>query len=171
MSANQENQARRRRVILDILTGDVKVHEQKDLVEILRQRGISATQASVSRDLKALGAVRARGYYEIPSWLDEDEEGTPFRRVVSFVRSVKPCGPYQTLLVTDKGAGRIVAQAIAESEWEDIVGTVDGDSSVLILTSNFFFQRLVYERLKHYLSAGGESELIFDTLDESPPRP
>jgi len=168
MSASQESQARRRKAIVDILSEDEKVHEQKDLVEILRQRGISATQASVSRDLKALGAVRARGHYEIPSWLDEEEEESPFRRVTDFVRSVRPCGPYQTLLVTEKGAGRIVAQAIEESGWEDVLGTVDGDSSVLILTANFFFQRLVYERLKYYLSEDGERELIFEEL---PPRP
>jgi len=162
MSASQESQARRRKAIVDILSEDEKVHEQKDLVEILRQRGISATQASVSRDLKALGAVRARGHYEIPSWMDEDEEESPFRRVTDFVRSVKPCGPYQILLVTDKGAGRIVAQAIEESGWEDILGTIEGDSSVLILMANFFFQRLVYERLKYYLSENGERELIFE---------
>ena len=160
MSASQESQARRRRVILEILSDDAKVYEQKELVEILHKRGISATQASVSRDLKALGAVRARGYYEIPSWTSEEGE-SPFRRVVTFVRRVRPCGPYQTLLVTDKGAGRVVAEAIERSEWEDIAGMVNGDSSVLILTENFFFQRLVYERLKYYLSDGGENELIF----------
>lgn len=158
MSASQESQARRRRMILDILTNEGKVYEQKDLVEMLRKRGIQSTQASVSRDLKALGAVRARGYYEIPAWIHEEGD-SPFRRVATFVRSVKPCGPYQTLLVTDKGAGRVVAEAIERSEWEDVAGMVNGDSSVLILTENFFFQRLVYERLKYYLSE--ENEIIF----------
>lgn len=161
MSSDREVQARRRQAILEILAGDEKVSEQKELVERLRARGIPATQPSVSRDLKTLGAVRTQGHYEIPSWDEEDEEGVvPFRRVVPFVRAVKPCGPYQTLLVTNAGAGRMVSQAINESAWEDVVGTIDGDSSVLILTENQFFQRLVYERLKHYLTADGENELI-----------
>lgn len=153
MSSNREVQAKRRQAIVEILTESRKVSEQKEMVELLGERGIPATQSSVSRDLKVLGAVRTRGYYEIPSWTEEEEEEgvSPFRRVIPFVRAVKPAGPYQTLLVTDTGAGRVVAQAIDESAWEDVVGTIHGDSSVLILTENFFFQRLVYERLKYFL--------------------
>jgi transcriptional regulator of arginine metabolism len=158
MSKDRELQARRRQAILEILAGDEKVTEQKELVERLRARGFPATQSNISRDLKALGAVRTEGSYEIPSW--NEEEGPPFRRVVSFVREVRPCGPYQLLLVTDPGAGRIVAQALNESAWEDVVGTVDGDSSVLVLTENVFFQRIVYSKLRHYLSEDDESSLI-----------
>lgn len=161
MSSDREIQARRRQAILEILAGDEKVSEQKELVERLQARGIQATQPSISRDLKVLGAVRTRGHYEIPSWDEEGEEGVlPFRRAVPFIREVRPCGPYQMLLVTDPGAGRIVAQALNESAWEDVVGTVDGDSSVLILTENSFFQRIVYGKLRHYLSEGDESAPI-----------
>lgn len=160
MPSDREVQARRRQAIVEILAGDQRVSEQRELVERLREMGIPATQPSVSRDLKGLGAVRTQGYYEIPSWNEEEEEGaSPFRKVAPFVRRVKQAGPYQLLLVTDPGAGRVVSQAIAESEWEDIVGTVDGDSSVLILTENFFFQRLVHERLKYFLTEGGEYEI------------
>jgi hypothetical protein len=68
--------------------------------------------------------------------------------------------PYQILLVTDPGSGRIVAQALNDSAWEDVVGTVDGDSSVLILTENLFFQRAVHSKLKHYLSEGDENAVV-----------
>lgn len=159
MSSDREVQAKRRRAILEILAGDEKISDQRDLVDRLRQRGIQATQPSVSRDLKILGAVRTQGFYEIPSWNEEDEE-MPFRRAVPFVRQVRQAGPYQILLVTDPGAGRLVTQAINKSNWEDVVGTVDGDSSVLILTENIFFQRLVYEKLKHYLKAGENSVVV-----------
>lgn len=159
MSKDREVQARRRHAILEILAGDEKMTEQKDLVERLHARGIQATQSNISRDLKALGAVRTRGYYEIPSW-NVEEKGPPFRRVVPFVREVRTCGPYQILLVTDAGAGRIVAQALNESAWEDVVGTVDGDSSVLILTENIFFQRVAYSKLKHYLSESEDSVVV-----------
>jgi len=159
MSKDRELQGRRRQAILEILAGDEKVTEQKELVEMLQARGFPATQSNISRDLKALGAVRTEGYYEIPSW-NVEEEGPPFRKVISFVRAVRPCGPYQILLVTDPGAGRIVAQALNDSAWEDVVGTVDGDSSVLILTENMFFQRVVYSKLRHYLSDGDESRII-----------
>src|SRR5262245_55849947 len=109
MSSDREVQARRRQAILEILAGDEKVTEQKEIVERLHAQGIPATQSSISRDLKVLGAVRTQGYYEIPSWSQEEEEEgvSPFRRIIPFVRGVRPAGPYQTLLVTDSGAGRM----------------------------------------------------------------
>lgn len=160
MSSDREIQAKRREAILEILGGEERISEQKELVERLHARGIPATQSSISRDLKFLGAVRTQGYYEIPSWVEEDEEVSPFRKVVPFVRRVRQAGPYQLYIVTAPGAGRVVAQAITESDWEDIVGIIEGDSGVLLLTENFFFQRLLYERLKFYLSADGENEIV-----------
>ncbi len=162
MPSDREVQARRREALVAILTGEEKVTDQRDLVEMLRKLGIPATQSSISRDLKALGAVRARGYYEIPSWSEEEATDyvSPFRRVLPFLRRVKQAGPYQLLVATEPGAGRIVSQAINDSEWEDVVGTIDGDSAVLILTENFFFQRLVYERIKYYARLDGRIELL-----------
>jgi len=161
MSSDRELQAKRRQAILEILAGDERFTDQRDLVARLRERGIPATQSSISRDLKFLGAVRTQGYYEIPSWVDEEgEEASPFRKVVPFIRRVRQAGPYQMFIVTAPGAGRVVAQAIAESRWEDIVGIIEGDSGVLILTENFFFQRLVYSRLKHYLGAEEGYEIV-----------
>lgn len=162
MPSDREVQARRREALVAILTQEEKVTDQRDLVEMLRKLGIPATQSSVSRDLKALGAVRARGYYEIPSWSEEKDADyvSPFRRVLPFLRRVKQAGPYQLLVMTEPGAGRIVSQAINDSDWEDVVGTIDGDSAVLILTENFFFQRLVYERIKYYARLDGRVEII-----------
>src|SRR3954468_3175025 len=102
MPADRAGQERRKEAIQEILRKDQGIEEQKDLVEKLREMGIQATQSSVSRDLRDLGAVRSKGYYMIPSWSDEEE--SPFRRVTDFIRSVKPAGPYQILLVTDPGA-------------------------------------------------------------------
>jgi transcriptional regulator of arginine metabolism len=167
MPSDREVQARRREALVEILR-DQEVSDQRDLVEILSQRGIPATQSSISRDLKALGAVRTRGYYEIPSWTEEEDEDyvSPFRKAVPFLRKVRQAGPYQLLVVTEPGAGRMVSQAINDSEWEDVVGTLDGDSSVLILTENFFFQRLVYERIKYYARAEGRTEILGDKEPE-----
>jgi arginine repressor len=80
--------------------------------------------------------------------------------VVPFVRRVRQAGPYQLFIVTAPGAGRAVTQSITESEWEEIVGIIEGDSGVLILTENFFFQRLLYERLKYFLGAAGAGEIV-----------
>ena len=134
------------------------VEQQQDLVDRLRARGFSATQSNVSRDLRDIGAVRAQGQYMIPSWTQSED--SPFRKVVPFIRKMNAAGPHQLLVVTDPGAGPLVEQAIADGEWSELVGTVSGHSSVLILTENFFFQKLVYQRIRYYLGMDwtGEAE-------------
>jgi len=155
MPADRAAQERRKEAIQEILRKDQGIEEQKDLVERLREMGIQATQSSVSRDLRDLGAVRSKGYYMIPSW-EEEEEESPFRKVVDFILEVKPAGPYQTLLITEPGAASLVAHAIDLGKWEDVVGTLAGDNSVLILTDHAFDQKLVFERLKYYMEGGEE---------------
>lgn len=156
MPAGRESQTRRKEAIQEILKEDPGIEEQKDLVERLREKGIQATQSSVSRDLRDLGAVRTKGYYKIPSWSDEEEEEeqeSPFRRVVDFILEVRPAGPHQTLLITEPGAAGVVAQAIDAAQWEDIVGTLAGDNSVLILTDNAIFQKLLFDRLRYFMES------------------
>jgi len=149
MPSDRETRERRRQAIREILLHEEPVEQQQDLVDRLRARGFSATQSNVSRDLRDIGAVRAQGQYMIPSWTQSED--SPFRKVVPFIRKINPAGPHQLLVVTDPGAGPLVAQAIEDDQWADLVGTVSGHSSVLILTDNFFFQKLVYQRIRYYL--------------------
>jgi len=149
MPSDREIRERRRQAIREILLHEEPVEQQQDLVDRLRARGFSATQSNVSRDLRDIGAVRAQGQYMIPSWTQSED--SPFRKVVPFIRKMKAAGPHQLLVVTDPGAGPLVEQAIADGEWPDLVGTVSGHSSVLLLTANFFFQKLVYQRIRYYL--------------------
>lgn len=159
MPADREIQRQRQKVIRDILREGEPVADQRELVERLRQMGIPAAQPSVSRDLKELGAVRSGGRYYIPSWAERADE-SPFRRALPLIRSVRTAGPYQMLMVTMEGAGAAVAAAIDASDWEDLVGTVAGYSSVLLLTEHKFFQDLLIYRLKffrdEYGDGGGE---------------
>jgi transcriptional regulator of arginine metabolism len=154
MPSDRETRERRRQAIREILLHDEPVEQQQDLVNRLRERGFSATQSNVSRDLRDIGAVRLQGQYMIPSWTQSED--SPFRKVVPFIRKMNPAGPHQLLVVTDPGAGQLVEQAIADGEWPDLVGTVSGHNSVLLLTDNFFFQKLVYQRIRYYLGMDWE---------------
>lgn len=155
MPAKRDAQERRREAILEILRGDEEIGQQREIVELLRQRGISATQSSVSRDLQELGVIRLGDHYILPDWMGVV---SPFEKVAEFVQEVKPAGPYQTLLVTKPGAGGVVAQAIDSSAWDDVVGTVAGINSVLVLTDGGFDQKLLFARLKRYLGAEEDEE-------------
>ena len=156
MPSKREVQARRREAIRNILlTNEPPIEEQKELLKRLKEMGIPATQSSVSRDLREMGVVRVAGHYEIPSWFDEE---SPFRRAKDLVVKIATAGPYQTVIVTQPGAGGFVAEAVEASQWEDVVATVAGYSSVLILTENKFFQDVVWHHLKHYLDMDSKAE-------------
>lgn len=158
MPSDREIRDRRRLAIREILLHDEPVLHQHDLVDRLRKRGFAATQSNVSRDLRDIGAVRHDGQYVIPSWTQSED--VPFRKIVPFIRKINPAGPHNLLIVTDPGVGPAVAQAIEDGQWPDLVGTVSGHSSVLLLTDNVLFQKLVYQRIRHYL--GMESVTLDD---------
>jgi transcriptional regulator of arginine metabolism len=161
MPSDREVRDRRRQAIREILLHDEPVLHQHALVDRLRERGFAATQSNVSRDLRDIGAVRHDGQYMIPSWTQSED--SPFRKIVPFVRKINQAGPHNLLVVTDPGAGPAVAQAIEDDQWPDLVGTVSGHSSVLLLTDNFLFQKLVYQRIRYYL---GMENVTLDNQEE-----
>ena len=147
MPSDREAQKKRRLAILEILKGNEPITQQKDMVEKLREMGIPATQSSVSRDLSDIGAVRINGEWMLLGVHDS----AVFERVVEHVTEVRVAGPHLILLKTHPGAGALVAQAFDLSPWDEIVGTVAGLNSVLILTHDAFFQKIVNARLQGYL--------------------
>jgi transcriptional regulator of arginine metabolism len=157
MPSDREIRERRRQAIREILWNETPVEHQQELVDRLRARGFAATQSNVSRDLRDIGAVRSQGTYIIPSWTRNED--SPFRKVVPFIRKIKAAGPHQLLVVTDRGAGPVVAQAIEDDGWTDLVGTVAGHSSVLLLTENFFLQKLLIQHIRYYLGADWAGEV------------
>jgi transcriptional regulator of arginine metabolism len=158
MSSNREVQERRREMIRTILMDEeTPVGDQKELVELLKARGFAATQPSVSRDLRDLGAVRIQGRYQILDWLQSDEE-SPVQKAKGLVLRIMTVESNQILVVTERGAGMYFDEALEASGWEDIVGTLAGYSSVLIFTQNKFFRNLVWQLLEHYLGRGREAE-------------
>lgn len=163
MPTSPKVRRRRMEAIREMLLGDEPPQDQMEIVDRLEKKRISATQSSVSRDLRQLGAVRIDGYYRIPSWLQEEDTTAPFRRVLPFIMKAQAIGPNIMLLATSAGAGHLVAEVLEASEWEDIDGIVAGHSSVLLLTQHKFFQDLVFNRLKHYMDTEfGEGE--YETL-------
>jgi arginine repressor len=97
----------------------------------------------------------------VPSWTQSED--SPFRKVIPFVRKISQAGPHNLLIVTDPGAGTAVAQAIEDGQWPDLVGTVSGHSSVLLLTDNVLFQKLVYQRIRYYM---GMENMTLDNQEE-----
>ncbi len=113
------------------------VTNQPQLVELLAADGINATQATVSRDLEDLGAVKVRvpggeTVYAIPEYepariAPEDQ----LRRVMGeWVAEVRKSGDL-IVLRTPPGCAHVVASALDRSGMNGLLGTVAGDDTLL----------------------------------------
>ena len=123
------------------LIGRHPVTSQPQLLELLSTEGISATQATVSRDLEDLGAVKVRvsggeTVYAIPDY--EPERMAPhdhLRRVLSeWVVEISKSGNL-VVVRTPPGCAHVVASALDRSALPGLLGTVAGDDTLFIVAS------------------------------------
>jgi transcriptional regulator of arginine metabolism len=124
--------AARRRTIRDLLSRD-SVTSQADLLARLRARGYSVTQATVSRDLQALGAEKQRGRYSLVSKRQVASDGVS-RILSGYVNSITASGNL-VVLKTPPGAAQMVAAALDGAGLDGVLGTVAGDDTVLVVAS------------------------------------
>lgn len=118
------------------------VSSQAQLVELLEAEGIVATQATVSRDLEELGAVKVRipggaMAYAIPDYTRGDRSGSDdhLRRVLGeFVVEVAHSGNI-VVLRTPPGSAHVVGSALDRAGLPNILGTVAGDDTLLVVVN------------------------------------
>lgn len=125
------------------------VTSQPMLLELLEEEGIEATQATVSRDLEDLGAVKVRirkgqTAYAIPDFApDRIAPQDQLRRVLSeWVAEVEFNDP-MVVVRTPPGCAHVVASALDRSRLKGIIGTVAGDDTLFcVADSNYGAKRL-----------------------------
>jgi transcriptional regulator of arginine metabolism len=145
--------AARHRAVRSILVRHV-VSSQGDLVAHLAADGFDVTQATVSRDLQTLGAVKARdgdGHlrYVLAEGLapaDESQE-TLGRAISEFVESIVPSGNL-VVVKTPPGAAHVVAAAVDGSGLDGVLGTVAGDDTLMIVADETVGGRAVADELE-----------------------
>ncbi|HYO15299.1 MAG TPA: arginine repressor [Thermoanaerobaculia bacterium] len=148
MPMDHEIKETRQQAILEILPNE-RVTSQLELVDLLRQRGISATQSSVSRDLRELGVAWIGGRYALPQEREGRDPGlAEFSR---FLRGVKPAGPHLTVIFTAVGTAQSVGLAIDRAGWPEVVGTMAGDDTVFAATASARDQKRLIQRLDSFL--------------------
>lgn len=152
MPSGTLEQNERRRAIARLLSERV-VNRQAELVELLRAEGYLATQSSVSRDLRDLGATKLRSGYTLPKRGEEveDDDAETLQVVTEFVRDIHSAGPNLLVVMTAVGAAQRVAVMLDRSGWPEIVGTVSGDDTIFVATQNAGEQRRLKARLRQHL--------------------
>jgi transcriptional regulator of arginine metabolism len=141
MSTASTRVARQSRIVA--LVAQMAIRSQTELARLLAAEGIEVTQATLSRDLDELGAVKLRGadsgaaVYVIP------EDGSPVRGVqggtsrlarllAELLVSAEGSGNL-TVLRTPPGAAQFLASAIDRAALHEVVGTIAGDDTVMAI--------------------------------------
>jgi transcriptional regulator of arginine metabolism len=123
------------------LLAEHAVTNQTQLVELLAADGVAATQATVSRDLDELGAVKVRvpggaTVYAIPELpMERHVPEDTLRRVLGeFVVDVAHSGNL-VVLRTPPGSAHVVASALDRTGLRGVVGTVAGDDTLIVVVA------------------------------------
>ena len=150
----------RRQHLLARILGENAVSSQDQLVELLGREGIAATQATVSRDLEEIGAVKVRIpgveglVYAVPE-LPRDQVAPldHLRRVLGeWVVDVATSGNL-LVLRTPPGSAHVVASALDRAGLEGAIGTVAGDDTVLVVAADHLSGEALSERLEQITGA------------------
>lgn len=130
--------ARRRHLIERILRHE-GASSQESLALALAGEGFSVTQATISRDLGAIGAVKTRSGYRLAVDLNSPEAADAAARLGQAVREhAREITPAGTLVVirTAPGHSGIVADALDRANPSGVVGTIAGDDTIFIATAS-----------------------------------
>ena len=148
-TATTQDRDERRRAIARILR-EKTIDRQSELVELLRAQGFAATQSSVSRDLRDMGAAKLKNGYSLPH-SDTNSNGQSLQQAAEFVHELRAAGPNLLVVRTAIGAAQRVAVTLDRIDWPEIVGTLSGDDTIFIATANAADQRRLRARLRRTL--------------------
>lgn len=157
------------------LVAQLAIRSQSELAKLLAAEGVDVTQATLSRDLDELGAVKLRGadggapVYVIP------EDGSPVRgvhggtgrlgRLLSELLVSAEGSANLTVLRTPPGAAQFLASAIDRAVLEEVVGTIAGDDTVMVIAREPFSGKDVADRFTALAARSSTMDLAEGELE------
>jgi transcriptional regulator of arginine metabolism len=144
------------------LIRDKAIRSQTELAELLAGEGVQVTQATLSRDLEELGAVKVSGAYLIPEDgkrpLRETTEQGPARllRLLRELLTGVDHSGNMAILRTPPGAAQFLASALDRSGLTDVVGTIAGDDTIFVVARDVTGGKALAEKLADW--AGHNSD-------------
>jgi transcriptional regulator of arginine metabolism len=145
MPPTTEDQVQRRAAIRDLLLQG-PAETQASLVNALQDLGHIATQSSVSRDLREIGAIKTTRGYELPAASSSGDEQVA--AVADLLRSITPAGSNLLVIHTGVGAAQRVGLALDRCGWPGMVGTIAGDDTVFVATESAHAQKNLISRIE-----------------------
>jgi transcriptional regulator of arginine metabolism len=125
---------RRQRAIADLIRANA-LSSQEELADRLGSLGFSATQATISRDLEQIGAVKVRRDGQLSYALPNRAERSASPRLAAvfrdWVRSVDPAAN-MVVIKTPPGSAHLVGVVLDQSDLPEIAGTICGDDTIFV---------------------------------------
>lgn len=148
------NKGQRHIRIRDIIAS-YEVETQDDLVARLKEAGYNVTQATVSRDIKELHLVKVplqdgRYKYSLPA----DQRFNPIQKLHRALADafVSIDGASHFLVMkTLPGNGNAIASLLDHLDWDEIMGTISGDDTILLICHNEEERNIIKDRLLEML--------------------
>jgi transcriptional regulator of arginine metabolism len=155
-----DSRTRRLRALSELVRAE-PLASQEELTERLRASGHQATQATVSRDLVSLGAVKVKRdgvlRYVLPDQFAARDWATgQLERIVrEWVQALERAGP-MLVLRTPPGSAHLVASAIDQAQLAEIAGTVAGDDTIFLAVRDGFPVPALIRRFEAMMGRGQE---------------
>jgi len=137
------------------LVGERELSTQSDVVEALRDEGLDAVQATVSRDIAQLGLVKVRDedgrlVYAHPGAGDLDRLSELTAALRRFALALVPTGNL-LVITTPPGHANALARVLDATTLGDIAGTVAGDDTIFVAAREGVTGADLAEQLRHHL--------------------
>ena len=144
--------SRRQKAIAELIREDA-LGSQEEVTSRLRSQGFSVTQATVSRDLDQMGAVKVKRSgvmsYALPDQLaDSDWAASRLAKIVAdWVQSVEAAGNL-LVLRTPPGSAHLVGLALDQAKLPEVAGTISGDDTLFIALRDGVVPGIMAERFR-----------------------
>jgi transcriptional regulator of arginine metabolism len=145
MSRKSERQA----AILGLISSH-SIASQEDLKRLMSDRGWTVTQATLSRDLRDLGVVRAPtesgARYLLPEMVGDDDKLSLDSLLPQWFSKIDGVGELIVLHTLPSGA-QPIAEAVDSEGWPEVVGTLAGENTVLIVCRSAVARATLTDRI------------------------
>jgi transcriptional regulator of arginine metabolism len=143
------NKTARHAAILE-LTGAYAIGSHEELRRQLAKRGVAVTQATLSRDLRELGLLRvptdAGARYVLPGTLADDSKPSLEALLPQLFASIAGVSELVVLHTVASGA-QPISEAIDAENWPEVLGTVAGENTILVVCRSASARQAVVARL------------------------
>jgi transcriptional regulator of arginine metabolism len=143
------NKQQRQTAILQLI-GTRGISSQEELKRLLGGRGVLVTQATLSRDLRELGVVRAPGEdgarYLLPEMVSDEAKPSLENLLPQWFSRVDGVNELLVLHTLPTGA-QPIAEALDSQGWPEIVGTLAGENTVLVICRSTAARQSLSDRI------------------------